>query len=264
MQLRLQEHLLRARHLQSVGVVAGGIADAFNNIRTAILGNLSLAKLQAEPQSDLARTLDHVEKAAVRARELTERLLAYSRGGAPVRSPTAIDVLVREVAAVCVRGPLHVCEIEAAADLSPVTVDPEQMRLVLTNLLLNAVEATRDGGTIRVNVERTPAEDRLRLPMRAGAYLRLSARDDGPAMPRESLERLFEPALGGKEPGAGLGLATTYFVVKAHGGYVHVDSDPGRGNQRSIYLPAAACSGTARPGRRPPGPTPYRAGCCPD
>ncbi len=238
-QLRMEQELLIARKLEAVGVLAGGIAHDFNNILTAILGNLALAK-QSLPQDDrLFRRLTEAEKATLRATGLTKQLLTFARGGEPVKRPTAIGALLNDWASFALRGSNVRCECAFPADLWNVNIDEGQMSQVVHNLVINAQQAMPDGGVVRIDGENvTIGAGSHELPLREGRYVKVSIQDQGTGIQPEHLAKIFDPYFTTKQTGSGLGLATSFSIVKNHEGHILAHSKVGVGTTLSIYLPA--------------------------
>lgn len=243
----LERRLLHAQKLESLGVLAGGVAHDFNNLLTGILGQASLARseLQRDTASPdaLARTLSHIEQLALRAAELTQKLLAYSGKGTVVIAPidlgrtlddmaSLLDVAISKKATVTRRLDPHAPAVMA---------DRAQIQQVVLNLLTNASDALGDGeGTITLATEaRSLGADEARaLELAAGAYVVLSVADTGSGMTEEAKARLFEPFFTTKFAGRGLGMAAVLGIVRGHHGAIVVTSELGRGSRFDVYLPA--------------------------
>ncbi len=238
---KLEGELLKAQKLESIGVLAGGIAHDFNNILTAILLNISLAKMETKPESDLFRRLIEAEKASLRAKDLTQQLLTFSKGGAPIKKTASIVELIKDSANFALRGSNVRCEFSITEDLWPVEVDEGQMSQVIHNLVLNAQQAMPGGGMIQVQAENKiiDSERGKDLPLPVGRYIKLSITDEGIGIPEEHLPKIFDPYFTTKPKGSGLGLATTYSIIKKHAGYIEVESKVGVGTTFYIYLPAS-------------------------
>ena len=235
---RLEEEVQRVQKLESVGILAGGIAHDFNNILTAIVGNISYAKILLPEGNEVRERLDEAEKASWRAKDLTQQLLTFSRGGAPVTRPADLRGMVKDSVAFALRGTNVRGAISAADDLWSVTVDPGQMNQVFNNLLINASQAMPEGGTAGVTLENvTLTADRTSL-LPAGRYVRTSVRDEGVGISGEHLRKIFDPYFTTKHRGSGLGLAVSFSIVKSHGGAITVESELGRGSTFLVYLPA--------------------------
>ncbi|MFT3831203.1 MAG: PAS domain S-box protein [Opitutaceae bacterium] len=236
---RLEQELGRASKLESVGLLAGGIAHDFNNILTAVLGNLALGLLDVDTESELGRTLRDAERAALRARDLTQQLLTFARGGDPVRAAVRLPEILTEATRFALHGAKVKAEFDLAPDLWPADVDKAQIGRVVQNLVLNAVQAMPAGGTVRI-VGRNRRIEAGELPSLApGAYLQLAVSDTGSGIRPEHLARVFEPYFTTKQTGSGLGLATVYSIVRKHKGHVAVESTFGRGSTFLVHLPAA-------------------------
>ena len=236
---RMEEELFSAQKLESIGLLAGGIAHDFNNLLTVILGNISLSKVLAPVGEKIHKKLCEAEKASLRARDLTQQLLTFSRGGAPVRKTEAIGIIVRESAEFTLSGSQATCRFTIPEDLYPVDVDAGQFSQVINNLVMNADQAMPDGGKIEIvcsNV-RINCDDCLPLP--DGAYVRIIIRDQGGGIPADAIQRVFDPYFSTKASGKGLGLTTVYSILKNHDGHITVTSRLGEGTEFRIYLPAA-------------------------
>jgi len=235
---RMQEELLRTSTLESVGLLAGGVAHDFNNILTAILGNLSLAMLSVDARSDIYERLSQAEKASMRARDLAQQLLTFAKGGVPVKKTASMIELLKDSANFVVRGSNVRCEFFIQEKLWPVEIDEGQVSQVIHNLTLNAQQAMPEGGIIRIRAENITIEEGRDHLLRSGHYVRIVIRDFGIGIPKENLPKIFDPYFTTKQKGSGLGLSTSYSIIKKHDGYITVDSELGHGSTFSIYLPA--------------------------
>jgi PAS domain S-box-containing protein len=238
--LRAEDERRKTEKLESLGVAAGGIAHDFNNLLTAILGNVSIALMNAKPGEQLTERLVAAKKASVRAQELAQQLLTFAKGGSPIKRTSSIGQLVRDTVSFSLRGSNVRCDFNVPEDLWPADVDQGQLSQVIQNLTINADQAMPAGGTLRVecgNLEL--ASDNSRLRLKAGRYLRIAVRDEGIGIPEENLKKIFDPYFTTKPKGSGLGLATSYSIVKNHGGMIEVASQPGDGTTFYIFLPAS-------------------------
>jgi PAS domain S-box-containing protein len=235
---KMEEDLNRMQKLDSIGVLAGGIAHDFNNILTALFGNITLAKLgTTEPGAVTA--LDEAEKAFWRARALTNQLLTFAKGGAPVRRIGYVGPLLREAPQLALTGSNVTCNLDAPKDLWAVDFDPGQVSQTLNNLLLNAKEAMPNGGVVDMRAENVELGEQEVSSLPAGRYVRISVTDHGCGIPADYLAKIFDPYFSTKATGTGLGLAITHSIVKRHGGHIEVESQPGLGSTFRIYLPAS-------------------------
>ena len=365
---RMEDELQRAQRLESLGVLAGGIAHDFNNILGSIIGSFSLLKLHARAGDRFFDWLTKAEKAAFRARDLTQQLLTFSKGGrAPAKKTISISELLEETVSFSSRGSKVKCEFAMPDNLWPVEADVGQISQVINNLTINAIEAMPRGGTISIHAEnvvingdgdrgrvsegggvraievrdegigvrndvigasygvrddvigvrndaigasygvrdegigvrndvigarygvkdeesgasRASGEEsgagyevrdergrasygtsrargeesraaderggasylvsraRAGLPLEEGRYVKISIQDQGIGIPRENLQRVFDPYFTTKQTGTGLGLANSYSIIKKHGGYITAESEVGVGTTFHIYLPAS-------------------------
>ncbi|HLP08592.1 MAG TPA: PAS domain S-box protein [Opitutaceae bacterium] len=236
---RLEQELGRASKLESVGLLAGGIAHDFNNILTAVLGNLALGLLDVEGESELGHSLREAERAALRARDLTQQLLTFARGGDPVRAAVRLPEILTEATRFALHGAKVKAEFDLAPDLWPADVDKAQIGRVVQNLVINAVQAMPGGGTVRIVGRNRRIEAGELPPLGPGAYLQIAVSDTGSGIKPEHLARVFEPYFTTKQTGSGLGLATVYSIVRKHKGHVAVESTLGRGSTFIVHLPAA-------------------------
>jgi PAS domain S-box-containing protein len=236
---KMEAELLRIQKLESIGILAGGIAHDFNNILTGILGNISLAGVYTDP-GKIAERLSEAEMASLQAKNLTQQLLTFSKGGAPIKETTAIADLVTDSAPFALRGSNVRCEFSIPDDLWAVEVDEGQIRQVVNNLIINADQAMPGGGVIEIRVENVDIEPGDVLPLMPGKYIKISIQDHGIGISEEHLHRIFDPYYTTKQKGSGLGLATSYSIIKNHGGHITVESQIGIGTTFYIYLPASA------------------------
>ena len=242
-QKRVEEERVRATKLESVGLLAGGIAHDFNNILTSVFANIGLAKMvtakdSSSPTSVVER-LSAAEKACLRARDLTKQLLTFAKGGAPVKSTTSITSIISDTVEFALRGSSVRCCLQIPEDLWPVIVDEGQISQVLQNLVINAEQAMAEGGEIHVSVANECLDSPTELPLKAGNYVRVSVTDQGIGIPQDHLPKIFDPYFTTKQKGSGLGLATTYSIIKRHEGHINVSSALGKGACFTFYLPAS-------------------------
>jgi PAS domain S-box-containing protein len=241
---RLEEERVRATKLESVGLLAGGIAHDFNNILTSVFANIGLAKMvtakHALPNGGkVVERLEAAEKACLRARDLTKQLLTFAKGGAPVKSTTSIASIIAETVQFALRGSDVRCTMHLPDDLWPVEVDEGQISQVLQNLVINGDQAMPEGGIIAVEAENCSVTSHVDLPLKPGNYVRVSVTDQGIGIPQEHLPKIFDPYFTTKQKGSGLGLATTYSIIKRHEGHIIVSSSLGKGTRFTFYLPAS-------------------------
>jgi CheY-like chemotaxis protein len=249
----MEENLLRSQKLESVGILAGGLAHDFNNLLTVILGNISLAKLDTGPADGVYARLEEAEKAGSRAQQITQQLLTFSRGGAPLKKPLSVKRLIEESTGFVLRGSKSRCACTLPSDLWPVEADEGQLGQAIHNLIMNADQAMPDGGTVTVTGENVTVADGNSMGLKAGPYVKITVSDLGTGIPAEYVQKIFDPYFTTKRKGAGLGLATCYSIIKRHDGHITVDSVLGSGTTILVYLPATdrAVPGETEEDRRP-------------
>ena len=254
---RTEEELLKVRKLESLGVLAGGIAHDFNNILASILGYTSLALLDDAASDSQRSRLQDVEKAANRARDLTQQLLTFSKGGEPVKQIASVAAVIQDSADFVLRGGKVHCNYHFAKDLWSAEIDQGQISQVIQNLVINAAQAMPAGGTINITGENHTQAVTSAL-LTAGKYVKVRISDQGVGIPAELCQRIFDPYFTTKQDGSGLGLAITHSIIARHNGHISVVSTPGEGATFTIDLPATT--------RQPPprveqiAPVPSKAG----
>jgi PAS domain S-box-containing protein len=237
---RLDEEMQRASKLEAVGILAGGIAHDFNNILTAVLGNIGLTEMVLKKEGQSSELLHEAKRAALRARDLTQQLLTFAKGGEPVRASVDLAEVLRETAAFALHGAKARAEFHVADDLWPVNADKGQLGQVVQNLVINSVQAMPEGGTIGVSADNRMVDTASgNLPLSPGRYVHLAVSDSGTGISAENLSRIFDPYFTTKKQGSGLGLATVYSIVKKHQGLIDVESQLGKGTTFHLWLPAA-------------------------
>ena len=235
---RLEAELLRSSKLESVGILAGGIAHDFNNILTVVMGNVTLAMLDTGVMAIAGRWLGEAERGVLRARDLTQQLLTFAKGGEPVRKTVQLPEIVREVTEFALHGSKVRSEFNFGPDLWAADVDKGQIGQVVQNLVINAVQAMPEGGQVTITINNEEFLEGATGSLQAGKYLRLEISDTGMGIRPEHLQRIFDPYFTTKQAGSGLGLATAYSIVKRHQGHIDVASGLGQGTTFSLWLPA--------------------------
>ncbi|UCB45173.1 MAG: PAS domain S-box protein [Spirochaetota bacterium] len=235
---RAEAELLRASKLDSIGTLAGGIAHDFNNLLTAILGNISLLMSHLEKTDPIYDKVAEAEKASLRARDLTQQLLTFSKGGSPVKQPSKLGPLLRDAAQFALSGSNVRPRFALPEDIWTVEIDEGQINQVINNIIINADHAMPEGGTVELRAKNVTLDEKTILPLRTGKYVKVSIKDTGIGIQKEHLEKIFDPYFSTKSKGLGLGLSTTYSILKNHGGHVTVESELGKGTSFFIYLPA--------------------------
>jgi PAS domain S-box-containing protein len=235
---KLADELLKSSKLESLGLLAGGVAHDFNNLLTAILTNLGLAKLELLTHEEAFGYLEDAEKASLRARDLTYQLLTFAKGGSPIKKTALLPEILSESAQFAMRGTNIDFQLQLPSDLWPVEVDKGQLSQVIQNLVINAVQAMPSGGKVLLTAINFQVEAENSLSIAEGSYVKISVQDSGVGIPSELLPKIFDPYFTTKAQGNGLGLATTYSIIKRHDGHITVSSVLGVGTTFDIYLPA--------------------------
>jgi PAS domain S-box-containing protein len=246
-ELKLAQGLERAAKLEALGVLAAGIAHDFNNLLGSLYGHLDLARESLERSHPARAHLELGRQAFERAKALTGQMLAFAKGGAPVRSVGSLAEAVRECVAFALSGSAIAAEFELEPGLWAVEFEKNQLAQALDNLVINAKQAMKHGGVLRVRARNQllGPDDPSALP--AGRYVRLSFRDEGEGIPAELLPRIFDPFFTTKPDGTGLGLTTTYAIVQRHEGTLLVESELGKGSTFHLLLPATTQTEQPKP-----------------
>jgi len=229
--------LRRAQRMESVGTLAGGMAHDFNNVLTAVMGNISMALRPALPRTRIEDYLAKAERACVRARELTQSLLTFARGGTMKRRSISLKEAVEEAASMAITGSRVSFEALWPEAAPNVLADPLHLSQVVNNIVLNAVQAMPEGGKVTAETALLTLFEENQWSLPAGDYVQLTLSDDGPGIPADVLPRVFDPYFSTKEAGTGLGLASSYSIMRAHHGSISVKSVLGSGAQFTLVLP---------------------------
>lgn len=243
-QKRAEEHLLRAQRMESIGTLAGGIAHDLNNILSPIMIAVEMMQLENLPD-DLARWTAMIRENADRGADLVKQVLTFARGMHGERVSVQVKHIVKDLIKVLNETlPKNIqVKFEIDPELLPISADPTQIHQVLMNLCINARDAMPSGGTLKIAAENIEIDENyanLNPDAKPGTYIMLVVEDTGIGMSAEVMNRMFDPFYTTKEvgKGTGLGLSTTHTIVKSHGGFLNVYSEPGRGSKFSIYFPA--------------------------
>jgi len=239
--LQLEDELRRSHKLESLGVLAGGIAHDFNNILTTIIGNISLAMMKLDESDKIYPNLSGALKACERSRDLTQQLLTFAKGGAPIKENASIVDIVKDTAEFTTRGSGIKCEFNVNEEIWNADVDVGQISQVINNLVINATHAMVDGGTLHidiVNLNDSSEISRIGFLQKNWHYVKINIRDEGIGIPEKIIHQIFDPYFSTKKKGSGLGLASSYSIIKQHDGYIQVESEENIGTTFTIYLPA--------------------------
>jgi PAS domain S-box-containing protein len=240
---RLEGELARVQKFESIGVLAGGLAHDFNNLLAVILGNISVAQTYLNAGQGAHQLLADAETASFQARDLILQLIALSQSTAPTKRLLDIAALVRDAVSFTLAGSNIRWYLVLPEALWPVDCDANQIRQVITQLVLNAREAMPEGGEITVEVRNEELQAGAIAALKPGRYVRISVLDQGVGIPANLLPRIFDPYVSGKQRGSqkgmGLGLTIAYAMVKKHEGHIEAQSLPGKGSTFHVYLPAS-------------------------
>ncbi len=235
---QLQREHANAAKLESLGVLAGGLAHDFNNILTSVLGNISLAEITMKEDPGKAKEmLEESGKACLRAKDITSQLLAFAKGGEPLKKTFCVKETVKRATLFALSGSNIKPEFVFSDESCVVDADEGQINQVINNIVINALQAMPQGGELKVEIRKSALSGRIIMPLPAGQYVVVSFRDRGVGMPREILTRIFDPYFTTKQKGSGLGLTTCFTIVKKHGGHITAESEPGVGSAFHVYLP---------------------------
>ena len=239
--LRTEQELIKVKKLESIGVLAGGIAHDFNNILVAILGNIDLSLRDSNLTDGTQKLLMEAVKASYQARDLTQQLLTFAKGGEPIKKAASLVDVVKDSANFVLRGAKVACRYFFPDDLWFVDIDKGQISQVVQNIILNASNAMPGGGVIEVACENVSSTSSMNIALpTSGSHVKMSIKDSGVGIPANVLDRVFDPYFSTKQQGSGLGLAISHSIISKHGGHIAVQSTPGVGTTFTVYLPASA------------------------
>lgn len=252
---RQADEAARASKLESLGLLAGSISHDFGNLLTAMVGHLAVAQHSPGVPAPVLERLADVERTVWRAKDVTQQLVTFARGGEPKKKPVELAPVLREAVEFATANTAVEASQAIAPDLWMVEADEGQLVQVINNLAVNAVQAMPSGGRLTVTAENVEPSADSASPVRDGRWVRIAVADTGTGIPPENLSKIFDPFFTTKKRGTGLGLATSYSIVKKHGGQLRVESAPGRGTTFTILLPGttgvSATPWAASPAARP-------------
>ena len=241
--IRLKAEAHRVKHLEAIGLLAGGLAHDFNNLLQIVLGNVSLAKTRVSPESEAFAFLQEAESISKDARNLGKRLGTLARRENGLTQKMPLPATIRYSVQAALSGTSSTASFDLPPDLPPVKIDKTQMEQVFSHLTVNAVEAMPSGGKLEISARVNS------LPLGSGAllspgdYLCISFRDSGKGIPARNLAKIFDPYFTTKEmdfnKGRGLGLSVCHAIVSRHGGHISAHSSHGAGATVNIWLPVA-------------------------
>ncbi|MFH2092864.1 MAG: ATP-binding protein [Pseudomonadota bacterium] len=233
-----QSESIKSEKLSSIGILAGGIAHDFNNILTGLYGNIALAKLELEPDSEAALLINEAELSMSKATELTKQLLIFANGGDPIKETLPIDQLIKDTAKFNLSGSNIQLKTQFDDQLWQVNADKGQISQVISNLVINARHAMPNGGHLTIAGSNIELKNNEIPSLAKGNYVKICLQDDGIGIPDKNLSKVFDPYYTTKPSGSGMGLATSFSIIKKHHGWITVSSNPDKGASFHIFLPA--------------------------
>ncbi len=237
---KFEDALTNAEKLESLGILAGGIAHDFNNLLTGVFGYIDLARMfnAAGAHDKVSQNLSKALDVFNRTRALTQQLLTFSKGGMPVKKTVSLASIIISATQFVLSGSSVSPHFAFPDDLWPCDIDENQFGQVLDNIIINARQAMPTGGSIVVFAENIVHGAPIPSVLKPGNYVRISIKDFGTGISKEHLPHIFDPFFTTKQEGSGLGLATSYSIMRKHDGMIDVDSVLGKGTTFFLYLPA--------------------------
>jgi len=236
--LLIEKQLLQTQKLESLGVLAGGIAHDFNNILTAIKGNISFTRMNLDASQLAFEPLARAEKAVNKAAVLARQLLAFSKGGEPLKKPISARQAVIDAVSLALSGSNVEAVVDLPADLQAINADEGQISQAFNNIIINAVQAMPGGGKLTISAKNSALATGNSLGLAAGNYVAITFTDEGCGIAAEEIGSIFDPYFTTKEGGSGIGLASTYAIIKKHSGHISVSSALNSGTTFTILIPA--------------------------
>ncbi len=233
-----EEKFNKLQRHETMSAIIRGISHDFNNFLTGIYGTLSLARENVDPKDKVLTILETAENSTKLAKNLTRQLLSFSKGLAPTKSKTTITNLLRDSVNFMMCGSECCTNIYIPEKLWPIEVDEGQLSQVLINLLINADQAMPDGGSISLTANNLEIIGDENIPLPKGSYVIIKIMDEGVGISKNNLLKIFNQNFTTKDKGSGIGLHSSYSIIKSHNGHIQVESTVGKGTEFSVYLPA--------------------------
>lgn len=239
-----EDQLVKLEKINSLSILSAGIAHDFNNILTIILGNIYIIKKHLNINTNksynkIYNKFSQIEKLTLQAQDLNQQLMNFSKDGVPIKKIIYIKKLIKKTANMVLSGSNNLCSFSIAQNLWPVEVDEGQIRQVINNLLINAKQAMISGGRIEISASNINVEENNINNIKQGKYVMIKIKDRGKGIPKENIDKIFEPYFTTKSDGTGLGLAASYSIITKHNGYIYVESEESVGTSFYIYLMAS-------------------------
>ena len=240
---KIEKELIKFQKLESLGTLAGGIAHDFNNILTSILGNITLSKILINKSGNLEKIihlLNNSEKSTYKAKELTQKLLAFSRGGNPIKKIIDPEKMISDIIELSVFDSAATAEVKFLTKPWLIEVDEDQIKQAIQNIVVNSIESMNGAGLIKAVIRNYTVNHKFVInpQLNKDHYLRIDIIDEGCGILKENLDKVFDPYFSTKAKAEGLGLSSAYTTIKNHNGHISISSIPGSGTTVTIYLPA--------------------------
>ncbi len=235
---KLMETLTKAQKLESLGILAGGIAHDFNNILQGIFGYIEIAMNETKEEKTM-KLLEKSRSAIERAKGLSNHLLTFAKGGAPIKKVQPLVPWLTDTVKFYLSGSNVAYNFKIAESLHHVSYDPNQLGRVIDNLVMNAKQAMPNGGNLEVIAENVKLDEQNVYKLKPGDYVRIIFKDTGCGIPKDIIGKIFDPFFSTKQMGSGLGLSICYSIIQRHDGAIDVESEVGKGTTFYIFLPSA-------------------------
>lgn len=233
---QILQELVKAQKLESISILAGGIAHNFNNVLTGVIGYISYAKKHLSNPEKISHILDSAEKSSYRAAGLARQLLTFSQGSTPVKKTIVVDDLVHESVSLFLSGS-NVKGVITCSSRQSIYADSQLINQAFNNIVLNALQAMPEGGTLTVQSTAVTLRSGNKYRLPPASYVRITFEDTGVGIQQKNLEKVFDPYFTTKETGTGLGLSTTHSIISKHGGGIDIASETGKGTCVTVFLP---------------------------
>ncbi len=234
---KMERKIAQNQRYESISILAGGIAHDFNNYLAAIMGNLNLAMMETDENPEITESLKDGLKACKEARNLTNQLLTFSKGGCPVIKSLDPGKVIRNAEKISLSGKKSFVEIVGGTIPYNIRGDPGQIKQIFINLFLNAHEAMEKGGKIKVSLRLANEKEVKEAQLPFSRYMIISVKDKGKGMDKKTKERIFDLYYTTKKRGRGIGMAVVYSIIKKHNGKIEIKSKPGQGTIITLFIP---------------------------
>jgi len=238
-QKKFELQLQQTQKMEAISTLAGGIAHDFNNMLGVIIGNLSYASSITKNNTELSEIIEDSLDGAKKSQSLTQQLLTFSKGGEPVKKNTDLNPILIESSNFVIRGSKVRCEFNLDKNLWSLDIDEGQIYQVVSNLVINSIQAMPGGGIVEIHSSNVTFEPQNSTePLPPGNYIKIDIKDYGIGIPKKFINKIFDPFYTTKQTGNGIGLSTVYSIIQKHNGLIYVHSIENEGTTFTIYLPA--------------------------